>query len=66
VTKYPKNNPMSKFKSTFKILGFVIFLSADLYAQRYNKTPIAINDIKKGISDFEYLRAIFLEKGTQV
>lgn len=45
------------------ITGMTILYSTILYSQDYDKTPISISDLKKGIVNFEYLRPILLEKG---
>ncbi|MBL6447643.1 hypothetical protein JMN32_15095 [Fulvivirga sp. 29W222] len=51
----------------YKRRGLLIFLlllfSSNLFSQDYQKSLIDVNDIVKGISDFDYFKAILLEKG---
>jgi hypothetical protein len=56
---------MKSARINLKLLGVFLFISMAAYSQNYSKTPILMSDLKRGINDFEYLRAIFLEKGFQ-
>jgi hypothetical protein len=44
-------------------MGISIIFTTILYSQDYDKTPISIEEIKKGIINVDYLRSILLEKG---
>lgn len=48
----------------FSYFAFLfIFPFLKLYAQDYDKNPVSIGEIKKGITDLDFLRAVLLEKG---
>lgn len=47
-----------------RLIFFVILLtSLRSFSQNYDKAPIEITDIKKGINDVAYFRTVLLEKG---
>jgi len=57
---------MTMFSIFYKISGLLIAVSTiltSIYAQSYDKSPIAISDIEKGINDIDFMRAVLLEKG---
>ena len=54
---------MGNQKSVYLIFGIFLFLTIKVYPQKYDKSTIDINDLKKGITNLSYLRATLLEKG---
>jgi hypothetical protein len=54
---------IKEFGIQFIILVVPFIISTTLYAQKYDKSPIPISDIKKGFLNLDYFRSILLEKG---
>jgi hypothetical protein len=64
--QYLTNKNTTMKTKTNKLIGLFLILllnTSNLYSQEYDKSPIDVNDIIKGISDLDYFKAVLLEKG---